>query len=64
MLVLKNAVGAKAHNPDRYEVSLVQRLLNKQRPPHLPPIATTGLVGAETIAAIEEFQRRVVKMAG
>lgn len=63
MIVLKNAVGAGVHNPDKNEVSLVQRLLNKHRPPHLRPIATDGLVGRETVTAIEEFQRRVMKMA-
>jgi predicted chitinase len=42
---------------------LVQQLLNKHRPPPLRRIDEDGVVGPETISAIEEFQRRVVKMS-
>jgi hypothetical protein len=56
-------VGGPIPNPDRGEVLLVQRLLNKHRAPPLRPIVEDGREGPETKAAIEEFQRRVVKMA-
>jgi predicted chitinase len=42
---------------------LVQQLLNQHRRPPLRRIDEDGVVGPETIAAIEEFQRRVVKMS-
>jgi predicted chitinase len=41
---------------------LVQRLLNQHRQPPLRRIDENGVMGPDTIAAIEEFQRRVVKM--
>jgi predicted chitinase len=49
-------------NPNKSEVTLVQQLLNKHRKPPLRPIGEDGVVGTDTITAIEEFQRRVVKM--
>src|SRR5262249_16315102 len=64
MPTLTRPVGGATRNPNRDEVQLVQRLLNKHRQPPLWPIAQDGLVGPETTAAIEEFQRRVAKMGG
>jgi hypothetical protein len=62
MATISRPVGAGVSNTNRNEVLLVQRLLNRHRRPPLPQIAEDGLVGPETIGAIEEFQRRVVKM--
>lgn len=62
MAAITRAVGGRIPNPNRSEVLLVQKLLNKHRPPPLRPIAENGIDGTETKAAIEEFQRRVVKM--
>ena len=59
---ITRAVGRGVVNPNRAEVELVQKLLNSHRKPPLPPLAVDGQVGPKTIAAIEEFQRRVVKM--
>jgi hypothetical protein len=55
-------VGRHVFNPRREEVLLVQRLLNKHRPRPLLPIAEDGVVGPETCGAIDDFQRRVLKM--
>jgi hypothetical protein len=49
-------------NPNPEEVRLVQRLLNSLRQPPLRLIAQDGIVGTETIGAIEEFQRNVLRM--
>lgn len=62
MLTLTRAVGRGVTNTNKSEVSQVQQLLNQHRRPPLGPIAVTGVVGSDTIAAIEEFQRRVVKL--
>jgi hypothetical protein len=59
---ITHSVGGHGPDPNHEEVLLVQRLLNKHRPPPLDPIAEDGLVGPETRGAIEEFQRRVLKM--
>ncbi|MGL4551090.1 MAG: peptidoglycan-binding domain-containing protein [Gemmataceae bacterium] len=45
------------------DVLAVQKLLNKNRPGPLRPIAEDGRIGPDTLGAIEEFQRRVVKMS-
>lgn len=63
MSTITRPVGGPVPNPNRNEVMLVQKLLNKQRRPPLRPIAEDGLEGTETKGAIEEFQRRVVGMA-
>lgn len=60
---ITHPVGRHVFNPNREEVLLVQRLLNKHRLSPLLPIAEDGLVGPETWGAIEEFQRRVLMMA-
>jgi hypothetical protein len=44
------------------DVRTVQTLLNNHRLPPLQKITVDGIIGPNTIAAIEEFQRRVVKM--
>ena len=44
------------------DVRTVQTLLNQHRPVPMRPIGVDGLSGPETIAAIEDFQRRVVKL--
>ena len=62
MASLTRAVGRGADKPLKREVLLVQRLLNRHRPPSLPRIAEDGGQGDETYGAIEEFQRRVMKL--
>jgi len=42
------------------DARLVQQLLNRYRPSPTPLLRVDGLVGHQTILAIEEFQRRVV----
>jgi len=63
MASLTRAVGRGAENPIKSEVLLVQQLLNRHRPPSLKPIDEDGRQGDETCKAIEEFQRRVMKLA-
>ena len=63
MSQITRSVGRGVFNPSKSEVALIQRLLNRHRQPPLAPIETEGKVGKNTIGAIEEFQRRVVKMA-
>jgi predicted chitinase len=55
-------VGRGVTNLNRGEVTLVQQLLNRHRPLPHKRIAEDGIVGVDTINAIEEFQRRVLKM--
>jgi len=62
MPTITRPVGGAVPNPNRNEVLLVQKLLNQHRPPPLRTIAEDGREGSETRGAIEEFQRRVVKM--
>lgn len=62
MASLTRAVGRGAEKPLKREVLLVQQLLNRHRPPDLPRIAEDGGQGDETYGAIEEFQRRVMKL--
>ena len=62
MASLTRAVGRGAEKPLKREVLLVQQLLNRHRPASLPRIAEDGGQGDETYAAIEEFQRRVMKL--
>ena len=44
------------------DVRIVQTLLNKHRSLGQNPIAVNGLANGETIAAIEDFQRRAMKL--
>jgi predicted chitinase len=60
---ISRPVGRGVTNPNRSDVTLVQQLLNRNRQPPLRQIGEDGVVGPETITAIEEFQRRVVKMS-
>jgi len=62
MASLTRAVGRGAEKPLKREVLLVQQLLNRHRPASLPRIAEDGGQGDETYTAIEEFQRRVMKL--
>jgi peptidoglycan hydrolase-like protein with peptidoglycan-binding domain len=55
-------VGKGASNTNHGEVLLVQQLINKHRGTQAP-IGEDGVVGPQTIGAIEEFQRRVVRMS-
>src|SRR5262245_56246749 len=55
-------VGKGASNTNHGEVLLVQQLINKHRGSQTP-IGEDGVVGPITIGAIEEVQRRVVKMS-
>jgi hypothetical protein len=59
--MLTGSVGRGGNNSPQ-DVRTVQSLLNKNRPAPLRPIVEDGQVGNETIAAIEEFQRRVAKL--
>lgn len=61
-MVITQAVGRGVANLNRNDVKLVQQLLNKHRKPPLRIISEDGFIGPETIAAIEEFQKRVVKL--
>jgi hypothetical protein len=63
MANITRTVGGPAPNPNRNEILLVQKLLNKHRHAPLRPIAEDGREGPELKTAIEEFQRRVVKMS-
>lgn len=59
---IANRVGRGGRNlPD--DVRKVQTLLNEHRPIPLRPLEVDGVCGPVTIAAIEEFQRRVMKMS-
>jgi hypothetical protein len=61
MSTLTASVGrAGINHPD--DVRTIQTLLNKNRSLGQSLIAANGLMNAETIAAIEEFQRRVVNL--
>jgi hypothetical protein len=61
MSTLTASVGRNGINhPD--DVRTIQALLNKNRPLGQSLIAVNGLMTAATIAAIEEFQKRVVKL--
>ena len=62
MATLARAVGRGAESPLKKDVMLVQQLLNRHRPPSLPAIDEDGAQGDETFEAIEEFQRRILKM--
>jgi peptidoglycan hydrolase-like protein with peptidoglycan-binding domain len=60
---ITSPVGRGVGNTNRADVLTVQKLLNQHRRPPLSPIKEDGLVGPKTIAAIEDFQRRVVSLS-
>lgn len=62
MVRITRAVGRGADKPLKSDILLVQQLLNRKRPPGTPPIGEDGKQGDETYTAIEEFQRRALKM--
>jgi hypothetical protein len=62
MATIQTAVGRGVKSVDAADVLQVQKLLNRHRMPPLSKIGETGKINDETIAAIEDFQRRVVKM--
>lgn len=59
---IKKAVGRGAIAPNMDDVKLVQQLLNQHRVPPFRLLSENGVMDDNTIAAIEEFQTRVVKM--
>lgn len=61
MASISGSVGRNGDNRPA-DVRLVQELLNKHPMPPLTPLVVDGRIGPKTITAIEEFQRRVVKM--
>jgi len=64
MATISKAIGKGIQTPPRdRDVLLVQQLLNKNRPQSLGKLVEDGTIGPNTIAAIEEFQNRVVRMA-
>lgn len=61
MRTILAAVGRGAINRTD-DVCLVQELLNKHLQPSQRPLAVNGVANSQTMAAIEDFQRRVVKL--
>lgn len=61
MATIHGSVGRQGRN-QREDVKVVQALLNKSLTPAAKPLAVDGLVGPKTIGAIEDYQRRVVKL--
>jgi hypothetical protein len=59
---ISRAVGKGVSNEHASDVMLVQKLLNRHRKPPLKMIEENGKTDQQTIAAIQEFQSRVVKM--
>ncbi len=65
-MCLTGSVGPKGSSDNkREEVRLVQMLLNANLAQSIPlaPLVEDGWIGSGTLGAIEEFQRRVLKMA-
>src|SRR5574341_516022 len=62
MTIIKASVGRGGINQAE-DVRLVQQLLNKHRPASPKPLSVSGAVDSETIAAIEDFQKRIVNLA-
>jgi peptidoglycan hydrolase-like protein with peptidoglycan-binding domain len=62
MVSISGSVGRNGMNRLQ-DVRLIQELLNRHKQPTAQPLKVDGLVGPRTIAAIEDFQRRVVRMA-
>lgn len=61
MVLLHAAVGRAQPNLSQ-DARLVQQLLNRFRPAGEPLLKVDALIGVYTVAAIEEFQQRVVGM--
>lgn len=61
MITIRGSVGRGGNN-NPGQVRIIQELLNRHRPVPLAQLATDDRIGPKTIAAIEEFQKRVVKM--
>lgn len=61
MTTISGSVGRAGVNRS-VDVRSIQSLVNNQRKPPLSKIDVDGVIGPKTIQAIEEFQRRVVKM--
>lgn len=60
---ITGSVGRGVVNANRNDILLVQRLINRYRwGSPFRPIAESGVVTEETITAIEDIQRRVLKM--
>ena len=62
MSTILAAVGRSAINRTD-DVRIVQTLLNQHLQPPQRPLAVDGVVGPQMVAAIEHFQRHVVKMS-
>jgi hypothetical protein len=62
MDTIRHSVGRGGVNQPS-DVRLVQELLNKNLPIPMRSVAVNGFVDAQTIALIEEFQKRVIKMS-
>jgi murein DD-endopeptidase MepM/ murein hydrolase activator NlpD len=63
VITITQPVGGSIPNLNRSEIKSVQVLLNRHRVPTLPKISEDGIEGPETRSAIEEFQKRIVRMA-
>ena len=61
MTTIRGSVGRGGNN-NPGQVRIIQELLNRHRPIPLAKLAADDRIGPKTIAAIEEFQQRVVKM--
>src|SRR5262245_26158948 len=61
MNIIRASVGREGVNRPE-DVRLVQTLLNRRFRPPQPFLVVDGLIGTKTIAAITDFQRRVVKL--
>jgi peptidoglycan hydrolase-like protein with peptidoglycan-binding domain len=62
MIIITASVGRGGKNR-LDDVRSVQELLNRHRSPSQTPVGVDGLMNSETIAAIEEFQKRIVDLA-
>ncbi len=63
MVSISQPIGRGVSNLNRNDALLIQKLLNNHRLPSVQPLREDGVVGPKTIAAIEEFQRRIVRMS-
>ncbi len=63
MVSISQPVGRGVSNLNRNDATLIQKLLNQHRLKTAQPLREDGVVGPKTIAAIEEFQKRVVRLS-